>query len=65
MVKVPAPLLVSETVPVGAIVGAGDVSVTVTVQLAGVLIAILAGQLIVIVLDLRVEVTFPLTPLLV
>ncbi len=63
--KVPVPLLDNETVPVGAIVGDGDVSVTVTVQLIGVLTEVVAGQLIVIVLVLRVEVTFPLTPLLV
>jgi hypothetical protein len=62
---VPGPLLDSATVPEGVRAGAGLVSVTVTVQLVGLLTAVVAGQLIAIVLVLRVEVTFPLIPLLV
>ena len=65
LVKVPVPLLDSAIVPDGARTGAGEASVTVTVQLAGTLTTVVVVQLIAIVLVLRVEFTFPLVPLLV
>ena len=64
-VKVPVLLVVSVTVPVGVTAGVGDVSVTVTVQAAGLLTSVVVGQLILIALVLRVDVTVPLVPLLV
>lgn len=64
VVKVPVLFVVSVIVPVGD-VGAVEVSVTVTVQVAGLLTSAVAGQLIPITLVLRVDVTVPLVPLLV
>ena len=65
VVKVPVLFVASVIVPVGARAGAGDVSVTVTVQVTGLLMGVVAGQLIPIALVLRVEVIVPLVPLLV
>jgi len=65
MVKVPVLFVVSVIVPVGVMAEAGEVSVTVTVQLVGALTTVVAGQLIAMVLVLSVEFTFPLVPLLV
>jgi hypothetical protein len=64
-VKVPVLLDVRVIVPVGVRVGVGDVSVTVTLQAAGLLSGVVAGQLIPIELVLSVEVIAPLVPLLV
>jgi hypothetical protein len=64
-VKVPVLLVVSVIVPVGVRAGVGDVSVTVTVQVAGLLTSVVAGQLIPIELVLSVEVIVPLVPVLV
>ncbi len=61
----PVLLDVSVIVPVGVRAGVGDVSVTVTVQAAGLLRGVVAGQLIPIELVLSVEVIAPLAPLLV
>ena len=61
----PGPVVESAIEPDGASVGAGDVSVTVTVQLTGLLTTTVAGQLIAIVLVRKVEVIVPLVPLLV
>jgi len=58
-------LVVNVIVPVGVRAGGGDVSVTVTVQAAGLLTNVVAGQLIPIELVLSVEVIVPLVPLLV
>jgi hypothetical protein len=65
VVKVPVLFVDSVIVPVGVRVGVGDVSVTVTVQVTGLLISVVAGQLIAIALVLSVEVIVPLVPLLV
>jgi len=65
VVKVPVLFVVSVVVPVGVMAGAGEVSVTVTVQATWLLISVVVGQLIPIVLVLRVEVIAPLVPLLV
>jgi len=65
VVKVPVLFVESVIVPVGVRGGAGEVSVTVTVQVAGLLTSVLAGQLIPIELALSVEVIVPLVPLLV
>jgi len=65
VVKVPVLFVVSAIVPVGVRAGAGEVSVTVTVQATCLLISVVVGQLIPIVLVLRVEVIVPLAPLLV
>jgi hypothetical protein len=65
VVKVPVLFVESVIVPVGVRAGVGDVSVTVTVQAAGLLTSVVAGQLIAIALVLSVEVTVPLVPLLV
>lgn len=65
VVRVPVLFVVSVIVPVGARAGAGDVSVTVTVQVSGLLMGVVVGQLIPIALFLRVEVIVPLVPLLV
>lgn len=59
VVKVPVLFVVSVIVPVGARAGPGDVSVTVTVQVTGLLIGVVVGQLIPIALVLRVEVIVP------
>ena len=64
VVNVPVLFVVSVIVPVGE-VGAVEVSVTVTVQAAGLLTSVVAGQPIPIVVVLRVEVIVPLVPLLV
>jgi len=64
MVKVPVLFVVSVIVPVGVMAGAGEVSVTVTVQATWLLISVVVGQLIPIALVLRVEVIVPLVPLL-
>ena len=64
VVKVPVLFVVRAIVPVGE-VGPVEVSVTVTVQVAGLLISVVDGQLIPIVVVLRVEVIVPLVPLLV
>jgi hypothetical protein len=64
-VKLPVLLDVRVIVPVGVRVGVGDVSVTVTLQAAGLLSGVVAGQLIPIELVLSVEVIAPLVPLLV
>ena len=64
VVKVPVLFVVSVIVPVGE-TGAVEVSVTVTVQAAGLLTSVVAGQVIPIALVLRVDVTVPLVPLLV
>lgn len=64
VVNVPVLFVVSVIVPVGG-VGAVEVSVTVTVQAAGLLTSVVVGQLILIALVLRVDVTAPLVPLLV
>jgi hypothetical protein len=64
-VKVPVLLVVRVIVPVGVRAGVGDVSVTVTVQVTGLLTSVVAGQLIPIELVLSVEVIVPLVPLLV
>ena len=65
VVNVPVLLVVNVIVPVGVRAGGGDVSVTVTVQAAGLLTNVVAGQLIPIELVLSVEVIVPLVPLLV
>jgi hypothetical protein len=65
VVKVPVLFVVSVIVPVGVKAGVGDVSVTVTVQVAGLLTSVVAGQLKLIELVLSVEVIVPLVPLLV
>ncbi len=65
VVNVPVLLVVNVIVPVGVRSGGGDVSVTVTVQAAGLLTNVVAGQLIPIELVLSVEVIVPLVPLLV
>jgi hypothetical protein len=65
VVKVPVLFVVSVIVPVGVRVGAGEMSVTVTVQATLLLIGVVVGQLIPIALVLRVEVIVPLVPLLV
>ena len=65
IVKVPVLFVVSVIVPVGVMAGAGEVSVTVTVQATWLLISVVVGQLIPIALVLRVEVIVPLVPLLV
>ena len=65
VVKVPVLFVVSVIVPVGVMAGAGEVSVTVTVQATWLLITVGVGQLIPIALVLRVEVIVPLVPLLV
>ena len=65
LVKVPVLFVVSVIVPVGVKAGVGDVSVTVTVQVARLLTNVVAGQLIAIALLLSVEVIVPLVPLLV
>lgn len=59
------PALVKLTVPVGVMVGAGEVSVTVAVQLAWLLTNTVDGQVTAMLVDLRVEVIAPLVPLLV
>ena len=59
------PALLRLTVPVGVTVGAGEVSVTVTVQLAWLLTNTVDGQVTAMVVDLRVEVIAPLVALLV
>jgi hypothetical protein len=64
-VKVPVLLVVKVIVPVGVREGVGDVSVTVTLQAAGLLSGVVAGQLSPIELVLNVEVIAPLVPLLV
>jgi hypothetical protein len=63
--KVPVLLVVRMIVPVGVRAGVGDVSVTVTLQAAGLLSGVVAGQLSPIELVLGVEVNAPLVPLLV
>jgi hypothetical protein len=65
VVNVPVLFVESVIVPVGVRVGTGEVSVTVTVQVAGLLTSVVAGQLIPIELALSVEVIVPLVPLLV
>jgi hypothetical protein len=65
LVKVPVLFVARMIVPVGANAGVGDVSVTVTVQVAGLFSSAVAGQLIAIALVLSVEVIVPLVPLLV
>lgn len=65
VVKVPVLFVLSVIVPVGVMAGAGEVSVTVTVQATWLLISVVVGQLIPIALVLRVEVIVPLVPLLV
>ena len=65
VVKVPVLFVVGVIVPVGVMAGAGEVSVTVTVQATWLLISVVVGQLIPIALVLRVEVIVPLVPLLV
>ena len=65
VVKVPVLFVVSVVVPVGVMAGAGEVSVTVTVQATWLLIGVVVGQLIPIALVLKVEVIVPLVPLLV
>ena len=57
------PALVKLTVPVGVIVGVGDVSVTVTVQLAWLLTNTVDGHVTARAVVLRVEVIVPLVPL--
>lgn len=64
VVNVPVLFVVSVIVPVGE-VGAVEVSMTVTVQAAGLFTSVVAGQLIPIALVLRVAVIVPLVPLLV
>ena len=64
VVKVPVLFVISVIVPVGVKAGVGDVSVMVTVQVAGLFRSVVAGQLIVIALVLSVEVIVPLVPLL-
>ena len=59
------PALVKLTVPVGVTVGAGEPSVTVTVQLAWLVTNTFDGQVTTVVVDLRVDVIVPLVPLLV
>lgn len=59
------PALVKLTVPVGVMVGAGELSVTVTVQLAWLLTNTVDGQVTTMLVVLRVEVIVPLVPLLV
>ena len=63
VVKVPVLFVVRMIVPVGARAGAGEVSLTVTVQVAWPLIGVVDGQLIPIALVLGVEVIVPLVPL--
>lgn len=65
VVKVPVLFVVSVIVPLGVMAGAGEVSVTVTVQVACPLIGVVDGQLIAIALVLGVEVIVPLVPPLV
>jgi hypothetical protein len=65
VVNVPVLFVESVIVPVGVKAGVGDVSVTVTVQVAALLTSVVAGQLIAIALVLSVEVTVPLVPPLV
>ena len=65
VVKMPVLFVVSGMVPEGVMAGAGEMSVTVTVQATWLLISVLVGQLIPIALVLRVEVIVPLVPLLV
>ncbi len=65
VVKVPVLFVISVIVPVGVKAGVGDVSVMVTVQVAGLFRSVVAGQLIVIALVLSVEVIVPLVPPLV
>jgi hypothetical protein len=65
VVKVPVLFVVRVIVPIGVMGGAGEVSVTVTVQATWLLISVVVGQLIPIALVLRVEVIVPLVPLLV
>ena len=65
VVKVPVLFVVRVIVPVGVRAGAGEVSVTVTVQATWLLIGVVVGQLIPIAFVLRVEVIVPLVPLLV
>ena len=65
VVNVPVLFVESVIVPVGVRVGTGEVSVTVTVQVAGLLTSVVAEQLIPIELALSVEVIVPLVPLLV
>lgn len=64
VVNVPVLFVVRVIVPVGARAGAGEVSVTVTVQAALPLIGVVDGQVIAIALVLGVEVIVPLVPLL-
>lgn len=65
VVNVPVLFVERMIVPVGVMAGVGDVSVTVTVQAAGLLTKVVAGQLIAIELALSVDVIAPLVPLLV
>jgi len=65
VVKAPMLFVVSVIVPVGVRVGAGELSVTVTVQATLLFIGVVVGQLIPIALVLKVEVIVPLVPLLV
>ena len=65
VVNVPVLLVDSEMVPVGVMVGVGEASDTVTVQVTALLTGPEAGQLIPIELALSVDVTVPLVPLLV
>ena len=65
VVNVPVLFVESVIVPVGVRVGPGEVSATVTVQVAGLLTSVVAEQLIPIELVLSVEVIVPLVPLLV
>ena len=58
------PAIVKLTVPVGTMVGDGELSVTVAVQLAWLLTNTADGQVTAMVLVLRVEVIVPLVPLL-
>ena len=61
--KVPVPLLVKETVPVGALVVPPDVSVTVTLQVVGALTATGVVQVTVVRVVRSVTVTEPLPEL--
>ena len=63
--NVPVLFVVRMIVPVGATVGIGEVSDTVTVQAAEPPTVTVAGQIIPIELVLSVEVIVPLVPLLV
>ena len=62
-VNVPVPLLVNETVPVGALVVPPDVSVTVTLQVVGALTATGVVQVTVVRVVRSVTVTEPLPEL--